>query len=242
MRRRREEATAGCLEVLNQRHGSMDLQDIDSLVSAIVGNHTPGMDDLAAQELADYAQAYYKVALKRVIDEIAAHVTESVIFLQLPKLLDPSGILKMTQADIYSIAEESDARKLHRQLLQSKLDTLNRSSLLCELYVENRTAPPHQDLLQPSAELISSEDSTPLLVSDAPYTDNRRETIVASSKDASTDDCFEILDAAAPEAPTDEPSAAAPGEDSWGAPKKSKKKGKKMVSFTFLEEPTEASY
>ncbi|KAI7229212.1 hypothetical protein KC330_g7558 [Hortaea werneckii] len=165
MRRRREEATAGCLEVLNQRHGSMDLQDIDSLVSAIVGNHTPGMDDLAAQELADYAQAYYKVALERVIDEIAAHVIESVIFLQLPKLLDPSGILKMTQADIDSIAEEPDARKLHRQLLQSKLDTLNRSSLLCKLYVENRTAPPHQDLLQPSAELISSGDSTPLLVS-----------------------------------------------------------------------------
>jgi hypothetical protein len=60
MRRRRAEATAGCRKVLSQR-GSIDLQDIDLLVSAIIGDHTPGMDDLAAQELADYAQAYYKV-------------------------------------------------------------------------------------------------------------------------------------------------------------------------------------
>ena len=60
MRRRREEAITGCREVLNQR-GSIGLSDIDLLVSAIVGDHTPGMDDLAAQELAEYARAYYKV-------------------------------------------------------------------------------------------------------------------------------------------------------------------------------------
>lgn len=61
MQRRRAEATVGGLKVLSQRHGSIDLQDIDSLVSAIIGDHIPDMDDLAAQELADYAQAYYKV-------------------------------------------------------------------------------------------------------------------------------------------------------------------------------------
>jgi hypothetical protein len=60
MRRRRAEAITGCRKVLSQR-GSIDFSDIDLLVSAIMGDHTPGMDDLAAQELADYAQAYYKV-------------------------------------------------------------------------------------------------------------------------------------------------------------------------------------
>jgi hypothetical protein len=60
MRRRRAEAITGCRKVLSQR-GSIDFSDIDLLVSAIIGDHTPGMDDLAAQELADYAQAYYKV-------------------------------------------------------------------------------------------------------------------------------------------------------------------------------------
>jgi hypothetical protein len=68
MRRRRAEATAGCRKVLSQR-GSIDLQDIDLLVIAIIRDYTPGMDDLAAQELADYTQAYYKVrSLARILD------------------------------------------------------------------------------------------------------------------------------------------------------------------------------
>lgn len=74
VRRRREEATAGCRQVLSQR-GSIDLQDIDLLVSAIIGDHTPGMDDLAAQELADYAQAYYKVRSPALIFDLFSLVS-----------------------------------------------------------------------------------------------------------------------------------------------------------------------
>lgn len=172
-----------------------------------------------------------------MIDEIAAHVIEPVIFLQLPKLLDSSEILKMTQADIDSIAEESDARKLHRRLLQSKLDTLNRSSLLCKLYLENRAAPPHQDVVQQSAEQTPSDDRTSLFDSDALDVSSRREMVAAIPQDTRKDDSFEILEAVAIEAPPDEPSA-------WDVPasKKSKKKGKKATSPSFLEEPTETLY
>jgi hypothetical protein len=62
MRRRREEALAGCRKILNQ-HGSIELHNVELLVSAVVGEHQPGMDDLAAQDLADYAKAYYKVRI-----------------------------------------------------------------------------------------------------------------------------------------------------------------------------------
>ena len=62
MRRRREEALAGCQKILNQ-HGSIELHNVELLVSAVVGEHQPGMDDLAAQDLADYAKAYYKVRI-----------------------------------------------------------------------------------------------------------------------------------------------------------------------------------
>jgi hypothetical protein len=37
------------------------MQNVELLVAAVVGDHQSGMDDLAAQDLADYAQAYYKV-------------------------------------------------------------------------------------------------------------------------------------------------------------------------------------
>jgi hypothetical protein len=181
------------------------------------------------------------VALKRVIDEIAAHVIEPVIFLQLPKLLDPSDILKMTQADIDSIAEEPDARKLYRETLQSKLETLNRSSLLCKLYLENRATQPHQDLAQQSTEHTPSDDRTLSYESDAPEMNNQREIAIAIPQDARRDDSFEILEAAAPEAPPEELPVALLEEDMWGSlpTKKSKKKAKKAAAFSHSEEPTE---
>lgn len=60
MQRRREEASSKCRDVMN-RHGSIDLHNIDLVISALIGDRQPDMDDLAAQDLADYAQAYYKV-------------------------------------------------------------------------------------------------------------------------------------------------------------------------------------
>ena len=182
------------------------------------------------------------MALKRVIDEIPAYVIEPVIFLQLPKLLDPSDILKMTQADIDSIAEEPDARKLYRETLQSKLDTLNRSSLLCKLYLENRATQLHQDLAQRSTEHTPSDDRTPSYDSDALDVNNQREMATTIPQDARRDDSFEILEAVAPEAPPDEPPVALLEEDMWGSlpMKKSKKKGKKVAAFSHIEEPTES--
>jgi hypothetical protein len=181
------------------------------------------------------------VASKRVIDEIAAHVIEPVIFLQLPKLLLPSDILKTTQADIDSIAEEPDARKLYRETLQSKLDTLNRSSLLCKLYLENRATQLHQDLAQQSTEHTPSDDRTPSYDSNALEVNNQHEMATAIPQDARRDDSFEILEAVASEAPPDEPPVALLEEDIWGSlpTKKSKKKAKKVAAFSHSEEPND---
>jgi hypothetical protein len=60
LQRRREEASAACRKILSQ-YGSIEMQNVELLVAAVVGDHQSGMDDLAAQDLADYAQAYYKV-------------------------------------------------------------------------------------------------------------------------------------------------------------------------------------
>lgn len=176
-----------------------------------------------------------------MIDEIPAHVIEPVIFLQLPKLLDPSDILKMAQADIDSIAEEPDARKFHRQLLQSKLDTLNRSSLLCKLYLENRAAIPHQDVAQQSSERTPSGDRTPAYGSDGLNMNIQREMFAMVPRDTRKHDSFEISEAIAPEASPDEVPANPLEEDLWAAPsfKKSKKKGKKGIALSYVDEPTE---
>jgi hypothetical protein len=182
---------------------------------------------------------FNQVALKRVIDEVAAHVIEPEIFLHLPQLLDPSDILKMSQTDIDSIAEESDARKVHRQLLQSKLDTLSRSSLLCKLYLENGAPLPYPNVVQQqSAEQTSSNGRTPSYDSDALGAQIQRDAIVEVSQDHEEVSLFDSLDTAAPDAPPVQATEAPLEEDMWNAStisKKGKKKSKKMVAS--LEEP-----
>jgi hypothetical protein len=182
------------------------------------------------------------VALKRVIDEVAAHVIEPEIFLHLPQLLDPSDILKMSQTDIDSIAEESDARKVHRQLLQSKLDTLSRSSLLCKLYLENGATLPYPNVVQQSAGQTSSNGRTPSYDSDTPSAQIQRDAIVEVSQDHEEVSLFDSPDAAAPDAPPDQATEAPLEEDMWNAPtisKKGKKKLKKTFVPSYLEEPAE---
>jgi len=180
---------------------------------------------------------FYQVALKRVIDEVAAHVIEPVIFLHLPKLLDSSEILKMPQADIDSIAEESDARKTHRQLLQSKLDVLSRSSLLCKLYLENGCALPHSNIMQQSDEQISSNGRTPSIDSDALHMNIQQNEGLQPTPGNQEEASFDSLDAVVPEAPAVE---NAYEEDMWGAPTRPKKgkKGKKTAAPSYLEAPS----
>jgi hypothetical protein len=181
---------------------------------------------------------FYQVALKRVIDEVAAHVIEPVIFMHLPKLLDASEILKMPQADIDSIAEESDARKTYRQLLQSKLDVLSRSSLLCKLYLENGGALPHSNIMQQSDEQISSNSRTPSNDSDALHVKIQQNEGLEPTPGNQEEVPFDGLDAVVSEAPAVE---NAFGEDMWDPPTRSKKskKGKKTAAFSYPEEPAE---
>lgn len=61
LERRREEALSMCRNVIDQ-YGSINVHNIELVIPALVGDRQPDMDDLAAQDLADYAQAYYKVS------------------------------------------------------------------------------------------------------------------------------------------------------------------------------------
>jgi hypothetical protein len=76
------------------------------------------------------------VALKRIVDEVPAHVVEPSILTGLPKLLDSTKILEMPSDLIEAIGGESSETTKLRESLQSKMDVLNRSSLICRVYMD----------------------------------------------------------------------------------------------------------
>lgn len=137
----------------------------------------------------------------------------------------------MPQASIDSVAEEPDARKVHRNLLQSKLDVLNRSSLLCKLYMENDCALRMQDMAALHMGQMSSNDRTPTLEDGTPEEE-------VSTLDAYVEASQEVQEVLfTPDVPDEvpaelvEPTAELP-EDAWGmsfATKKDKKKKKKST-------------
>jgi len=151
-KRERDEAVTRCRSLFKSRN-ELTIHDVGLIADIAVPRKERNMDDLAAQTLADYAEAYYKVrtwymssklanlwinqvALKRVIDEVAAHVIEPSILTPLPRILDSTKILQMPDDLIESIGGESIARMRFREALQAKLDILNRSNLICKVYAE----------------------------------------------------------------------------------------------------------
>ena len=76
------------------------------------------------------------MALKRIIDEVPAHVVEPSILTGLPKLLGSTKILEMPADLIEAIGGESSETTKLREFLQSKMDVLSQSSLICRVYMD----------------------------------------------------------------------------------------------------------
>ena len=76
------------------------------------------------------------MALKRIVDEVPAHVVEPSILTGLPKLFDATKILEMPSDLIEAIGGESSETIKLRECLQSKMDVLSRSSLICRVYMD----------------------------------------------------------------------------------------------------------
>ena len=64
--RLRDEVASRCRQLFNDR-GQLTARDIGLIVNAVVQTKERDMDNLAAQDLADYAEAYYKVNTPKMI-------------------------------------------------------------------------------------------------------------------------------------------------------------------------------
>ena len=95
--------------------------DVRSLLDALVKTTEKDMERFAAVEASNAMFAYYKVALKRIIDDFATYVVEECLLEKLPGLFEPEVILSLNEQAITSIAGESPESMEERQALNKKL-------------------------------------------------------------------------------------------------------------------------
>nr|POE74764.1 interferon-induced gtp-binding protein mx2 [Quercus suber] len=135
--RDRESLIARCRESLAGRHYTpVAHTDVEGIVDRLLTKTEPDMDIVAAEQLADYATAYYKVAIKRFIDEVPAHTIEPALLTDLPDILDAPTVLEMPKTLIEAIGGESEERRAEREILKAKLVVFDRSSRICRTYAK----------------------------------------------------------------------------------------------------------
>lgn len=101
------------------------------------------------------------MALKRIIDEVPAHVVEPSILTGLPKLFASTKILEMPSDLIEAIGGESPETSKLRECLQSKMDVLSRSSLICRIYMDKAGESEHQSSSRTPEESSARVESRP---------------------------------------------------------------------------------
>ncbi|KAK7915021.1 P-loop containing nucleoside triphosphate hydrolase protein [Apiospora marii] len=106
---------------------------VDQLIQCIAENAEltePNMDKYAASLATDMVEAYYKVALKKFIDDFEVNAVEVCLMQKLPDLFSPLVVAGLSDETINEIAGENEDKTQQRQKLQEKLAALQKGEKL----------------------------------------------------------------------------------------------------------------
>ncbi|KAK2811599.1 hypothetical protein FQN50_001941 [Emmonsiellopsis sp. PD_5] len=137
---------------------NIDLSDVTALAASLSTQSESDMDDFACAELLDCMQAFYKVAMKTFVDNVAIQVIERELICEIWTIFTPSDVATMPPDLISRIAGETEESQVQRQQLERKLKTLQEGLEICR-----RHAIHPRDTEQPDdVESVSGEpDDTP---------------------------------------------------------------------------------
>ncbi|CAG8197859.1 unnamed protein product [Penicillium salamii] len=120
---------------LPSAYGTWDSVDLRALFDSLVRSTEPNMTKYASEEALDCMLAYYKVALKRFVDDIATEVVEMKLLCTLPGIFNPVTAFDMSDELVTQIAGESEESRSLREQLNKKLHVLAKGSDTCRRFV-----------------------------------------------------------------------------------------------------------
>ncbi|KAF4772632.1 hypothetical protein HAV15_011069 [Penicillium sp. str.  len=113
----------------------MENINLQGLLNSLVQTTIPDMTRFASEEALDCMLAYYKVALKRFVDDIATEVIEVKLLGAITTLFTPITAFDMPKELIAQIAGESEESQSRREQLNKKLWILGKGSDTCKRFV-----------------------------------------------------------------------------------------------------------
>ncbi|KAM3070385.1 hypothetical protein ACMFMG_010212 [Clarireedia jacksonii] len=113
-------------------------KDLHHLAKALVERTEPDMNRFACSEALDCMEAYYKVALKRFIDDIAIEVIEAKLISSLHDLFSPMSVLSMPDDLVTEIAGEPEESRMQREQLTKQLHVLTKGTETCKHFIGAR--------------------------------------------------------------------------------------------------------
>ncbi|KAH9205431.1 P-loop containing nucleoside triphosphate hydrolase protein [Leptodontidium sp. 2 PMI_412] len=120
----------------NQRTGP---EDLSAVCAAIISRTIPDMDTRASIELLDHLEAFYKVAMKTFVDNVAVQVIEASIVNNLADVFNPLAVAQMTSELVSKIAAESQENQTQREQLERKIHILEEGLDTCKRHASRHT-------------------------------------------------------------------------------------------------------
>ncbi|KAH7625526.1 P-loop containing nucleoside triphosphate hydrolase protein [Sordaria sp. MPI-SDFR-AT-0083] len=123
---------------LNQFVTITGTYNLQALAQAISESTPLEMKHFAAKEALDCLNAYYKVALKRFIDDVATQVIEDKLVGALHTILTSVSVFQMTPEKVAQIAGEPEDSRQERETLTRQLEVLQNGIETCKRFVNLR--------------------------------------------------------------------------------------------------------
>lgn len=126
----RERWTSGLAELVNSHSSSNPSRpghptiSPQALIDSLSGHVEKNMKRHACSSAIDYSEAYYKVALKRVIDDVAVLAIEQCLMVPLKSILSRDMIDELEDEEIQDLAKESSQAISERIACSQKLKIL----------------------------------------------------------------------------------------------------------------------
>ncbi|XWX00434.1 hypothetical protein V2A60_008454 [Cordyceps javanica] len=108
-------------------HISNQTGDIENFINAIQSRIIVDMDESACHEAFTQLEAYYKVAMKTFIDNVAKQVIERHIISPLPEAFWPRSVATLPDDELLRIGSEPEAQSSRRTKLAMEAEDLRRS-------------------------------------------------------------------------------------------------------------------